>query len=244
VYLSFVAEDGPSRRILRVVRAREAGEALGEPATLFETPLLVAADGSGGGPRMAFGPDRLLHVLLPTGIAFDDPHVAGQPDAAMTRLDDEGRVAGTGFAGGPAHPLGFGWHPMTSALWGLVPRLEGDVIVRSMDDGFVPGLRELWSGPRFAVAASQPDRALVFRPDAAVSWTTGLARAFHPADSGTIRLAVPVLIDGLVEGLTGRIVDVVGKDDVLYVAVEGFRTPADPAAEPTAVILKLRESSR
>jgi hypothetical protein len=84
----------------------------------------------------------------------------------------------------------------------------------------------------------------VFRPDAAVSWTTELAQAFDPADSGTIRLAAPVLIDGLVDGLTGRIVDVVGKDDALYVAVEGFQTAADPAAEPTSVILKVRESGR
>lgn len=241
-YVSFVAEDGPNRRILRVVRMREAGDTLGEPATLFETPLRVAADAPNGGPRMAFGPDHLLYLLLPPGLDFDDPHVAGRPNGSMARLDEHGRVAGAAStSGASSHPLGFGWHSMTSTLWGLVPQVEGDVMVQPMDESVVAGVRALWSGPRLEVAANQPDGALVFRHNAAATWTSQLARAFHPADVGTIRLAAPISIDGLIDGISGRIVDVVSADGAVYVAVEGYQTAADAAAEPGSVILRVRE---
>lgn len=242
VYLSFLAEDGPGRRILRLVRLREAGETLGEPATLFEAPLSAAVDGPGGGPRMAFGPDRLLYLLLPRGIEFDDARVAGRPNASMARLDERGRVADAGAAfGGAFHPLGFGWDPMTAALWGIVPQPEGDAVVRPMDEGVMAGVLDLWTGPRLAVGANQPDGALVFRQDAAANWTSSLARAFHPADFGTIRLAAPISIDGLIDGVTGRVVDVVSADGALYVAIDGFQTAADTAAEPSSVIVRVRE---
>ena len=81
VYLSFLARDGAERTLLRIVRLREVGDALGEPATFFEAPVAVApevsriaADGetpgtaaslADAGPRLAFGPDGLLYALLP-----------------------------------------------------------------------------------------------------------------------------------------------------------------------------------
>jgi hypothetical protein len=239
-YVSFIAEDGPGRRILRVVRLREAGDTLGEPATLFETPLRIAANAPNGGPRMAFGPDHLLHLLLPRGSAFDDQRVTGRPDGSMARLDEHGRVA-VSIGGDAVDPLGFGWHPLTSTLWGLVPQAEGDVMIRPMGEGVVAGVRELWSGPRLAVAADQSVSALVFRHDAAAIWTGSLARAFHPGDLGTIRLAAPIAIDGLIDGVTGRVTDVVSAGGALYVAIDGFRTVADATPVPGSVIVRVRE---
>lgn len=242
VYLSFLAEDGPGRQILRLVRLREAGETLGEPATLFEAPLRGAVDGPAGGPRMAFGPDRLLYLLLPRGVEFDDARVAGRANASMARLDEQGRAADAGATFELSfHPLGFAWDPLTAALWGIVPRAEGDAVVRPMDEGVMGGVLDLWTGPRLAVAANQPDGALAFSPDAAASWTSSLARAFRPAHFGTIRLAAPISITGLVDGVTGRIVDVVSADGALYVAIDGFQTAADTAAEPSSVILRVSE---
>ena len=204
-YVSFLAEDGPNRLILRLVRMREAGDRLGEPATLFEAPLAAAADVPARAPRMAFGPDRLLYVLLPPGVEFDDARVADRPHTSMARLDEDGRVAAAGPPSGvSSHPLGFGWHPLTATLWGIVPQLEGNAAVLPLTDGGVSGALEWRSAPRLALEASRSDGALVVRQDAAADWSPQFAQAFDPATIGAVRLAAPVLVNGLIDGIAGQ----------------------------------------
>jgi hypothetical protein len=244
-YVSFLADDGPNRLILRLVRMREAGDTLGEPATLFEAPLAAAADVPPRAPRMAFGPDRLLYVLLPPGVEFDDERVAGRPHTSMALLDEDGRVAAAGPASGvSSHPLGFGWHALTATLWGIVPQVEGNAAILPLTEGGVSGAFAWRNAPRLAVDASRSDGALVVRQDATADWPRQFAQAFDPASVGTIRLATPILVNGLIDGIAGQVVDVISAGGALYVAVEGFDPPAADTGDPAAVIFRVREEPR
>lgn len=133
VYLSLLehARAGESR--LRVVRLREVGDTLGEPATLFEAPVAGDTDATSAGPRMAFGPDRLLYVMLPPGLEFVNEPAASTPLASMLRLTDEGRAPqGEPLSGIAATPLAFTWHPSTGALWVMFRGQDGQASVRSL----------------------------------------------------------------------------------------------------------------
>ena len=195
---------------------------------------------------MAFGPDRCwLYVLLPPGVEFDDPRVADRPHTSMARLDEDGRVAAAGPpSGASSHPLGFGWDPLTATLWGIVPQLEGNAAVMPLADGGVSGALEWRSAPRLALEASRSDGALVVRQDAAADWPPQFAQAFDPVTIGAVRLAAPILANGLIDGIAGRIVDVVGAGDALYVAVEGFEPEAAATGDPAAVILPVSRPPR
>src|SRR4029450_12069086 len=112
VYLSFFAHEQPDRPRLRLIRLRQVGDTLGEPATLFEAPLRASGENSGlTGPRMAFGPGRILYLSLPAGIEFDREPAASSPVASMLRLTEDGRVPAAGPLTGVASPaLGFALH--------------------------------------------------------------------------------------------------------------------------------------
>src|SRR6185295_5131367 len=92
------------------------------------------AASSQAGPRMAFGPDRLLYVMLPPGLEFVNEPAASTPRASMLRLTDEGRVAsGEPLSGVTSTPLAFTWHPTTGALWVMLRGDNGQAAVRSLD---------------------------------------------------------------------------------------------------------------
>ena len=155
VYVSFVAQEAPRERtLLRLIRLREVGGTLGEPETLFEALLTsdavgrecdesdgTAAGSAAGvprdGPRLAFGPDRLLYVALPPGVEFDGEPGASTPQAFMLRLQDDGRVpvGMAALAGVVAHPIAFDWHPSTGALWALFPSDSGEAVLRPLTEG-------------------------------------------------------------------------------------------------------------
>ena len=149
VYVSFLAREQPDRTLLRIVRLREVGDTLGEPASLFEAPVTIdkamppeQRDGvwARGGPQMAFGPDGLLYVALPLGVEFDNEPAASTPQASMLRLSDDGRVPAAGpLSGVSAHPLGFTWHPSTNELWALFPGRNGEAVLRSIGGGHTAG---------------------------------------------------------------------------------------------------------
>jgi hypothetical protein len=132
VYLALLERDGALMR-LRLLRLREVGDRLGEFATLFDAPVAGDAALSEAGPRMAFGPDRLLYVMLPPGLEFVNEPAASTPRAAMLRLTDDGRVPpGEQLSGVTASPLGFAWHGDTSALWVMFRGENGEATVRSL----------------------------------------------------------------------------------------------------------------
>ena len=148
------------------------------------------------------------------------------------------------LSGESSHPLGFGWDPLTATLWGIVPQAEGNASVLPLAEGGVSGALASRNAPRLAFDASRSDGALAVRQDAPADWPRQFAEAFAPGAIGAIRLATPVLVNGLIDGIVGQIVDVVSAGDALYVAVEGFEPPAANGDDPAAVILRIREQPR
>ncbi len=259
VYVSFLAEDGPGRTLLRIVRLREAGDALGEPAAIFEAPVTrapqatrVADDGGNPqaadgvlnqGPRLAFGPDRLLYALLPPGLEFDNEPAASRPRASMLRIADDGRVPEVGpLAGITAHPLGFAWHPSTAVLWVIVPGEDGGAEVRPVTPGSGgddPGHAVL----RMAVGRTPSSRALLLEeaPVRGLEWSRAFTAGLDYNAAGVIRLMVPILAEGLLTGISGRIGDVaaVGGGTV-YLAASDTDASQGAAADGSDVVLRLR----
>ncbi len=138
VYVSFLAQGGAPAR-LRLVRLREVGDTLGEPATIFEAPLAVtsrrrAARLTAWRPRRAarstLAPawrsvrtDCCTCCCRPASSSRTSPRRAGRTRRCCGSTDD-GRVPRGPLSGIVSHPLGFAWHPATRALWGIVPERD------------------------------------------------------------------------------------------------------------------------
>jgi len=141
VYLSLLEPDPRGAMRLRVLRLREVGDALGEPATVFEAPVAASAPQTADvaslaqpGPRMAFGPDRLLYVMLPPGVEFVNEPAASTPLASMLRLTDAGRApSGEPLTGITSSPLAFAWHQTSGALWVMFRSETGETAMRSLE---------------------------------------------------------------------------------------------------------------
>lgn len=262
VYVSFLARDRPDRTVLRVARLREVGDTLGEPATLFEAPVTATTDTAAagphgardggvrvdGGPRLAFGPDGLLYVVLPEGVEFDTEPAASRPVAAMVRLTDDGRVPSVGpLSGLSAHPLGFTWHPATGALWVALPGRNGEAVLGPITAGRASGAAEAEQmGLRIRQGAGPSSGAwIVQRTEAGA---LNLARAFvatrETESFGTLRLIVPIVPEGLLAGVPGGVMDgvgdlVVGSGGTLFVATSNAARAGASSAGGEDVILRL-----
>lgn len=256
VYVAYIANDAGGQR-LRVVRLREAGDRLGEPATLFEAwttnrgaPLLGAdADAAshvsrGDGPRIAFGMDGLLYMALPAGLEFDGEPSASRPYAAMLRVTDEGRATGLApLSGVTAHPMGFAWHPATAALWTLLPASEDNVVMRALTG---PSSGDEYAVQAAVEGAGTPARTLrvgatAATPMLALAESLGLS-PIGPVPAA-VRLSVPVLLDGVLDDVSGRIGDVASSPDgIVYVAASDAGAGASGAAGD--VVLRLRPLGR
>ena len=254
VYVSFLARDRPDRTVLRVVRLREVGDTLGEPATLFETLVTLAAAGpngqldpgvgADGGPRLAFGPDGLLYVALPLGVVFDTQPAASRPFASMLRLSDDGRVPSVGpLSGVSAHALGFTWHPSTGALWVAFPGENGEAVLRPITAARTSGVAQAEQmGLRIRQGAGPSSGAwIVQRTEAGA---LNLARAFVAAREnesiGTLRLTVPILPESLMAGVLDRVGDVVlGSRGVVFLATNNAERAGASGASGEDVIVRL-----
>jgi glucose/arabinose dehydrogenase len=263
VYLSFLAQDGPERTLLRIVRLREVGDALGEPAALFEAPVAVtprasriandgrnpvAADGpSDEGPRLAFGPDGLLYALLPPGIEFDNEPAASRPTASMLRIEDDGRVPDIGpLSGITTPPLGYAWHPGSDALW-LISRPRPE---KRWSTPSRPGPLRVGSTGRPVLRMTEgrgASGALVIPETQAgtLEWSSAFAEGLDYEASGTIRLAMPILAESLLAGMSGRISDVVAAGGgTLYLATDGAGQQGGDASTGSDVVVRLRARQR
>jgi glucose/arabinose dehydrogenase len=104
----------------RVMRFREVGNTLGEPAVLLTTAPSLQSDTSAA---MAFGAGRIMFVATTYGDAGDvDPTAAGR----LFRLQDLGPTAGYGapspmWTSTASRPVAMGWNTATRRLW-LVDR--------------------------------------------------------------------------------------------------------------------------
>jgi Glucose / Sorbosone dehydrogenase len=244
VYLSFVSRDQADGARLRVVRLREVGDTLGEAATIFEAPLVVDAETVGtdtgaAAPRLAFGPDGLLYALLPGALEFDGHPAASRPHASMVRIDDEGGTPSAGPLSGIAvRPLGFSWHPLTGALWGIVPAGEGYAIAESLSAAAAASATA-GDGPlRLSHATDPASGTLRLSEPAAAAVSRAFADAMRAQTAATVRLTVPVVVDGLVAGMSARVTDLVASGSTWYTAVEEIPSTGESRAVATGVILR------
>jgi len=252
VYLSLVSSDRIGAR-LRIVRLREVGGLLGEPATVFEAPVVKASGtlsvgeeplpASAASARMAFGPDGLLYALLSPGIAFDREPAASTPFASIIRIGADGRASSAGALDGVATtPLGLAWHPVTGELLAIFPSTSGAVEIASVARGNLAGIRA-------TDAVDQDERvggswsAGRLRFDFANTTALLLGRAFveelRQSRSVAARLAVPVAIDGLFGSLSGEVIDAVAVAGTAYLAVTVSSTPVQ-SDDRGAHVLRLR----
>ncbi len=227
VYVSFLSRDRADKTLLRIVRLREVGDTLGEPLSLFEAPVLAvpessrpadngtassaAVDRPGESPRLAFGPDGLLYSLLPLGFEFDNEPAASSPHASMLRIDDDGRAPRIGpLTDIIAHPFGFAWHPSTAALWLIFPGVNGETLVRPSGVSSAAGIAGVERGVlRLTEGAAPSSGALVLNQAAALDLARTFLQGIAPESIGVLRLVTPVLAESVLDGVPGRITDVV-----------------------------------
>ena len=257
VYVSFLAREQPDRTRLRIVRLREVGDILGEPASLFEAPVTIdealppeQREGvwARGGPQMAFGPDGLLYVALPLGIEFDDEPAASTPQASMLRLSDDGRVPAAGpLSGVSAHPLGFTWHPSTNELWAVFPGQNGEAMLRSIAGGHTAGAERvgLWT----TAGGLRSSGALVVQPAAETSLLPLVRALLAAAPEGgaprTVRLTVPVLVGNELNGVLDLVGDAVaGNGGTLFLATNNAGRTGNAGAVAEDVIVRLTPRPR
>ena len=253
VYVSFLARERVSRTLLRIVRLREVGDRLGEPATVFEAPVTIEGAAAGdlrddgapseGGPRLAFGPDGFLYLALPLGVEFNNEPAASRPQASMLRLSDDGRLPSVGpLTGVDAHPLGFTWHPATGALWAAFAGDNGEALLRPLTVGRVASATEGASGLRMAAGAGRTPDVLMLRGGASGARTLARALVAAPVSEspGAIRLTVPILSDSRLAGLRDRVGDIVmGAGGTFYLATNNAAGSASPDAATEDVIVRL-----
>jgi hypothetical protein len=237
VFVAVLAEEAPGAPRLRVLRLREAGDTLGEPASVFEAPVTGQSPDA---PRVAFGPDGLLYILLPAGVEIADRHAASEPVGAVLRLDEEGRVPASGpVSGVVSHPLAFGWHPSTSAPVALFAAGEDRAEAHVLDDTASTSQGLASAVPLVVATRDAVTGTLALRHDDAGAAVLGrvLSGALEAGTLGQFRLAAPIRIDDVVPGVSGTVVDVTFGLTDAFVAV----TDPHPAGEVvTATIVRLR----
>lgn len=119
VYLAYTARVG-SGMVNRVVRYREVGNALGEPAVLLDN--IPAASIHDGG-RLRFGPDGKLYLTMGDAAEPSTAQDAASMNGKIFRMNDDGSVPGDNplssflWSYGHRNPQGIDWHPVTGELW-------------------------------------------------------------------------------------------------------------------------------
>jgi len=264
VYVSFLAQDSRERTLLRVLRLREVGDRIGEPATLFEAPLTATAAAAGGdldeadggeaelaasiprdGPRLAFGPDRLLYVALPPGAEFDNEPAASTPHASMLRLRDDGRVPldMAALAGVVAHPIAFDWHPSTGALWAVFPGDGGEAVLRPVTEGHASGVADAGRATlRVAAGGGRAAGVLLFQRTPESRFEPARAFVAVPENEAlsVVTFAEPARAEDMLAGMFGRIGDVVaGERGTLFLVTRNGQRARDVGGTNDDVVVRL-----
>jgi glucose/arabinose dehydrogenase len=248
VFLAYSARLAGGSRETRVVRYREVGNTLGEPAVILDR---VGAADIHDGARVRFGPDRKLYVTMGDTAAPPTAQDLGTLTGKILRINDDGSVPGDNpFAGSPIfsyghrNPQGIDWHPVTGEPWGSEHGQTGNDEINRLQ----PGRNYGWpviEGDQTRAGMETP--ILFFSPSIApsgASFYTGTAitgfrqNLFVGALAGQHLLRVrfdpndPNRIAGterLLAGQFGRIRDVVsGPDGALYLCTsnrDGRNTP-------------------
>lgn len=254
VFVSDLYASAAGEMRLRIVRMREVGDRLGEPARIFDAAVTVdggsavAADVqterlNTSGPRLAFGPDGLLYAVLPQGFVFDGQPAASRPVPAIVRLQPDGRTPAEGpLAGITSHPLGFTWHPSTGELLGLITDGPSDVAVRVL--GIPAETHASATTPNVRFRAERNGSAPVLYFEAVEDQTAfGLARMAALVGASqwprTVRLGVAADVAALMPGLEGRLTDLVTQAGTAYAVVSDAQ-PGSGGERARGVVVRLR----
>jgi glucose/arabinose dehydrogenase len=235
VYMAYTARRSDGVPVNRLVRFREAGGVLAQPAVLLDD---IPAASIHDGARIRFGPDRLLYMTM--GDAAE-PSVA-QDLAALNgkilRLNDDGTTprdnpfSSPVYSIGHRNPQGIDWDPSTGNLWatehGQSANDEVNLIERGRNYGW-PVIEDGQEGPGmerpalYFTETAAPSGASFYRGTRIPPFTGnlffGALRGQHvhrivldPADRRRVASH-----EKLLDGLHGRIRDIVtGPDGGLY----------------------------
>jgi glucose/arabinose dehydrogenase len=256
VYLAYSARLAGGSRETRVVRYREVGNTLGEPAVILDR---VAAADIHDGARVKFGPDRKLYVTMGDVAQPPTAQDLGVLTGKILRLNDDGSVPSDNpFPGSPIYsyghrnPQGIDWHPITGELWGSEHGQTGNDEVNRL----LPGRNYGWPVIEAdQTRAGMETPVLFFTPSIApsgASFYRGTTIAgfrqnlFVGALGGTLLLRVrfdpndPNRVAGterLLVGRFGRIRDVVnGPDGALYVCTSNRDGRITPVAADDRIL--------
>jgi glucose/arabinose dehydrogenase len=254
VYLTYTA-NGANGPIARLVRFREAGNRLGEPAVLLDD---VPAANIHNGSRLKFGPDRLLYVTFGDVADPSNAQDVASLNGKILRLNEDGTsAAGNRFNSpvysyGHRNPQGLAWHPVTRDLWetehGNVgndeinviesgvnygwPIIEGDETRSDMSapiEFFAPSVAP--SGADFYTGAGIPG----FRNQLFVATLAARSLVRVAIDGSTSRHVA--YTERLLEGQFGRLRDVVmGPDGFLYISTSNRDGRTTPVADDDRLI--------
>jgi len=249
VYLTYTAT-GPNGAVARLVRFREAGNRLGEPAVLLDD---VPAANIHNGSRVKFGPDRLLYVTFGDVAIPSNAQDVAALNGKILRFNDDGTsAAGNRFNSpvysyGHRNPQGLAWHPITHDLWETEHGATGNDEINVIDSGanygwpiiegaetqsgmrapidfFAPSVAP--SGADFYTAAGIPG----FRNQLFVASLRGMSLIRVVIDGSTTRHVA--FTERLMEGRYGRLRDVVmGPDGFLYICTSNRDGRGSPVAE-------------
>ena len=248
VYLAYTARLAGGSRETRVVRYREVGNTLGEPAVILDR---VPAADIHDGARVRFGPDRKLYVTMGDTAAPPTAQDLGTLTGKILRLNDDGSVPGDNplagspiFSYGHRNPQGLDWHPVTGEPWGSEHGQTGNDEINRLQPGRNYGWPVIEADQ---TRAGMETPILFFSPSIApsgASFYTGTAitgfrqNLFVGALAGQHLLRVRfepndpnrvAATERLLAGRFGRIRDVVtGPDGALYLCTsnrDGRNTP-------------------
>ena len=227
VYVGYGAVDARGSRRGRVVRLREAGGVLGEPAVILDDlPAAVTA------PWVAIGPDGSLYVATSSpddGEAADIGSYAGKIlrfGLDGTTPPDNPLPASPLFSYGFRGAAGIDWDGQAGSLWALETDNEGSALALAAAGG--PGRRVASLGP------IGPARMAFLSASAAkvpASWRGSLFIA-APDEQCLLRVsglaASPLTpnVEGVLNGF-GRIVAVLSAEDGLYFATANRAAAAE-----------------
>ncbi|MGE3842814.1 MAG: sorbosone dehydrogenase family protein [Vicinamibacterales bacterium] len=239
IYLAFIESGANDDLSLLLVRLRDVGGILGEPATIHVSRLArVAQTDSSTGPLLAFGPDGLLYVQLPSGLEFNDEPAASRPQSSFLRLTDAGAPPDIGrMPDIEALPLGFGWHPVTRELLtlSLVGPASAALAPAGASDtsGALSYARlELMRNEVSSAPGALTVQSLGLTSDDAAKIVAAMVADPTPR---AFRLSMPISLTGYA-GLTGRVTDVVsGPRGTLFLAMGDDL----PDADGKVVVLRL-----
>jgi glucose/arabinose dehydrogenase len=240
VYVGYATIDSQGAPTGRVVRFREAGGALGEPAVILDgLPASLAA------PWVAIGPDGALYVGTSSADAGEAADLGSYAGKILRFRLDGATPADNPWPASPVYGFGYrgvrgiGWDGQTGILWALETDKEGAALSRA-EAG--------WPGaPAVALGQTGPAR-MAFLPARATGapavWRGSLFVA-APAQQCLLRVsglsASPAVraVERLFEGEFGRIGLVLAADDGLYFATSN--SAAGGNARAGDVVYRVRE---